>query len=215
MFIFLNTDLSFRSLVFWLLILFLLSGCSPILGQGQSGVSQNDMVTLTQTSSVGQTFTSRHAGLSGLEIYVKTGSQLPSSIITLHLRENSQTNADILTASVDIQSVDRPNFYRVSFTPQADSYMKDYFLLLELKGPGTLQLGASSGNSYLDGALYLNGGPADQQLAFQQMYAPSRLVEGMGWQVLQWVWQILLALLVFTLPGWALLSGLWSGWKDL
>lgn len=205
-----------RSLIALCGLLFLfMTGCSPVVGQGQSQVATTESGGLSASSTVGQTFTARHAGLSGLEIYLAPGAQPAGGDVVLHLRENPQTDQDIQAARLPASAVDHPGFYSFTFSPQPNSYLKDYYLLLELQGEASLKAGTAPGSAYTDGAFYANGSPLDQQLAFQQLYSRSWLAYGMLRQGLQWLWQVLLALAVFLLPGWAVLSGLWSGWRDL
>ena len=184
-----------------------------MIGSGQSDHSQPPF-ELKAGETVGQTFTAHHAGLSGLEVYLVPGEQTAGGDVILHLQEKPQSIQDIQTANLPAGGIDRPGFYRFTFTSQTDSYLKDYYLLLEVQ-EGSLKIGTAPGSTYLDGAFYANGLPLDQQLAFQQLYSPSWLAYGMLRQGLQWLWQFILALAVFMLPGWALLSGLWSGWDDL
>ena len=197
-----------------ILLFLLLTGCNPSVGQGQSQVASIEDGVLSPAATIGQTFTARHAGLSGLEIYLAPGTQPASGDVILHLRSDPQSGQDIQAAHLKVSVVDHPGFYRFTFTPQPDSYLKDYYLLMELQ-EGALQIGTAPGSTYTDGAFYANGAPLDQQLAFQQLYSRTWLAYGMLGQLLQWLWQLVLALAVFLLPGWALLSGSWSGWRDL
>ncbi len=206
---------SFHRTFLLIIFAFLLSGCAGVVGQGQYQLAQNFQPDISPTSQVGQTFTSRNAGLSGLQIYMAPeASDPPSGNIVLHLKENAQAE-DILYAILAAPSIDHPGYYRFDFMAQTDSYQKNYYLLLEMQGSGSIRVGTASGDTYLDGALYLNGIPQDAQLTFQQVYAPAGLALGMAQQGLDWLWKLLLACLVFVIPGWALLSGLWAGWPGL
>lgn len=195
--------------------LFCLAGCMPLIGQGQPRLSQDEQVTLSANSSIGQTFTARQAGLSGLEIYVVSFSQTSPVEISLHLRDSAQSSIDITSSNVELTRVDHAGYYRLSFPTQSDSYLKDYYVKLDLAGTGSLALGISGSGSYLDGSLYVNDAPVERQLTFQQVYVSTFLAGGTALQALQWLWQLLLAGLAFILPGWALLSAAWSGWRDL
>jgi hypothetical protein len=203
-----------RRALLYILVIFFLTGCNATVGQGQSQVTNTNNYHLSPTSQVGQTFTSRNAGLSGLEIYLEPDSSGASGEVLLHLKDNPQA-PDILQTTIGAESIDHAGFYRFSFNPQANSYLKDYYLLLELRGKGSFRLGSASGDTYLDGAIYLNGIPQDEQLTFQQTYSSIGLSLGLVAQGLTWLWQLFLACLVFVLPGWGILSAFWVGWKRL
>jgi hypothetical protein len=80
---------------------------------------------------------------------------------------------------------------------------------LEVKGEGRVIVGTTHGSAYLDGALYLNGTPSDAQLAFRPIYALERLILGIALEIGGWVKWLSIGILLFLLPGWALLSLIW------
>jgi hypothetical protein len=171
-------------------------------------------IPLAAGQSVGQTLTSPQAGLFAVEIFLAPDGP-GNGTLTLHLRSSPLSTTDLTHASLPAAAVTQPGFYSISFQPQADSYLKDYYLLLEITGPAKLKTGSAAGNTYLDGALYRNGSPVDAQLAFRPVYGNKLLAAGLLKQSITWLWQLLLAVGLFVIPGWALLSWLWAGWRRL
>jgi hypothetical protein len=192
---------------------FLLAGCRPFVDRGQPRVDFTD-TPLSPGQTVGQSFTSRQPGLSSLEVFLAPDQSGQGEII-LHLRNSPQSGTDLASGSLPAGAVTQAGFYRFYFQPQADSFNKDYYLLIELKGEGKLKAGSAGGSAYLDGSLYSNGKPVDAQLAFRPVYGVRLLAIGLLKQALSWLWLLGLAVLVFIVPGWAILSGLWAGWAGL
>jgi hypothetical protein len=192
---------------------FLLAGCRPFVDQGQPRVDFTD-TPLSAGQSVGQSFTSRQPGLSSLEIFLAPDQPGTGDII-LHLRNSAQSGTDLAAGSLPAAAVTQAGFYPFYFQPQASSTNKDYYVLIEMKGDGKVKAGRADGNAYLDGSLYVNGEPVEAQLAFRPVYGVRLLTIGLMKQALSWAWLLILAWLLFIVPGWALLSWLWAGWARL
>ena len=201
---------------FWPLFLLaipLLSGCSPMSGQGQPSVSPTTY-PLSAGHSIGQTFTARQDGLVGIELYLQPDKPGDGKI-RLRLRANPDLQGDLAAAEIPAQSVDHPGFYRFDLSPQADSGLKDYTCLLEYSGSGSVRVGSGPGNAYLDGALYQDGAPQDAQTAFLLFYSRRLLALGLARWAGETLLRLIVAIFLFVLPGWALMSALWEKWREL
>jgi len=158
---------------------------------------------------IGQTFVARHGGLSGIEFFLASQSASPVSL-TLHLRESAKSRADLLTAHLTLPPGTGPSFYRFEFPPVADSHARYYYAFLEAADPGALIEGAG-GATYIDGAAYADHEPLDGQTAFRLVYSVSDLLLELGSAKGDWVALLLLAALLFVVPGWALLAWMLPG----
>src|SRR5262249_32037453 len=105
----------------------------------------------------------------------------------------------------------QPGFYRFSFAPLGDSRSRAYYALLELVGSGRVGFGRAPPDTYLDGALYLNGAPGDSQLVSRLVFDLPQALLGYGLDALAWLDVFAVGVLLFVLPGWALLALLWPG----
>lgn len=162
---------------------------------------------------MGQTFTALNGGLAALSVYL-TPLQPGSGTIVLHLRNSPGSKTDLVSPSLPVSQVNHPGYYIFNFPPQSDSYLKDYYLLMEVAGPGQVGVGSAGGDTYLDGSLYLNDQPTDAQLSFGLIYGLRLACLAILKQALSWLWELILVALLFLIPGWALLSGLWPDWAE-
>ncbi|MDD5369447.1 MAG: hypothetical protein PHQ40_10195 [Anaerolineaceae bacterium] len=161
-------------------------------------------VVLTSGHTAGQTFVSKHAGLDGIAVYLAPAAAGEGEI-TLRLRASPSSPSDLATARLPVTQVDGDGYYSFALPPQSDSYLKSYYLQLELQGSGSLRLGTSSAETSLDGALYQDGQPVEAQLMFNQSYDRVQKVLGLLHQGTTWLFQLALGGLAFLLPGLALL----------
>ena len=189
----------------------LLTGCSGFVDQDQSHIDPGAKVTLEPGHPVGQTFVARHAGLSGVEVWLEPG-QGSQGEVHLHLQASPQAGQDLATAVLPLAAVTTPGFYRLSFSPLRDSHGHYYYIFLELVGEGVIQVGAAPGETYLDGALYRDHRPLDAQMAFRLAYDPRWTVLDLAWAAVRGMGLLLVASLLYVLPGWALLA--WLGPRD-
>ena len=187
--------------------LFLFGGCTDIAGRGQPDQNGPE-IALRQDQSLGQTFVSRHDGLNGLDIYLAPGIPGPG-VIRLALKTDPKTPVALSESRLPLPSVTKPGFYRFSISPQKSSRQTYYYALLEIKGQGQVKVKTAPGNSYLDGALHLNGNPIDSQLTFRPLYDPRRLLLGIALEVGGWIKWLSFGIILFLLPGWALLALFW------
>ena len=139
---------------FLVVMALLLTGCSDFVDQDQPRLESSVKVTLAPGHPVGQTFVARHAGLDGVEVWLEPGQDSQGEI-HLHLRSDPQAKDDLVTATLPLAPVTTSGFYRLSFTPLRDSHSRYYYAFLEMEGTGVVQMGAGSGDAYLDEALCL------------------------------------------------------------
>jgi hypothetical protein len=201
----------------WLPLLFLLlAGCSPVVTRAQEAVSPTPLL-ISASQAAGQTFTSHQAGLQGLEVFLQP-SQPGTGQVVLRIyapKVGAPFNDHLLAqASISLSSVAQPGWYRFDFEPRQGSNMQDYAFSLQVVGDGQVGIGNAPGNTYWEGSAYLESKPADnQQLAFRTVYRARWMVLGLLSEGLTWLKWLALAIFAFVLPGWAIMSGLWAGWK--
>lgn len=192
-------------IVFLGLFSLILAGCAPAVGAGQENVEQT-LELISQDQQLGQTFLSRHAGLSGIDVYLLPGEN-DSGEMRLTLRDSPSAGIDLAESRLPVSLITGPGFYRFDFPPVPDSYMKSYYYVLEAAGEGSIRAGSAAGPYYLEGALYRGGEPVDAQMAFRLYYDFYHKALGITGQVGRWAVSIFLASLLLVLPGWALLTG--------
>lgn len=182
-------------------------GCSPIAKDGQL-ISSGAPVTLRAGQTVGQTFQARDSGLDGIQVYLSPQTQ-GAGTLRMHLRNASISSADIETASLPVQQVNTPTFYRFGFSPRDDSFKHAYYFLLDVEGEGSVQVAAAPGDVFLDGALYQDGNPVDAQATFRLTYDPVRLGLGLLSLGASWLGFLAISVFLYVFPGLALLTLLW------
>src|SRR3990172_3760644 len=181
-----------------------LAACASIEASEKLRIDDLQSVRLEAGETVGQTFVARQAGLDGIEIYLsplKPGG----GEIRLHLRADPQATFDLAEGYLPLPRVSVPAFYRFSFAPQRDSRQRYYYVLFELVGEGEAKIGGTTADAYLDGAMYRANIPVEAQMAFRLTYAPRDALGGLALQALSWAGILSVGLLLFLLPGWALL----------
>ncbi len=194
----------------------LLSGCTlsagTTLGSGQSDFSQSGL-TLTPGSSLGQTFSTHQGGLTGIEVYLTPQLQDTGKLL-FKLYKGSLEKEPVAEANLALDSGSGPAWYRFIFSPVNGPDVADLYFTLELQGAGQVLAGSGVGASYIDGSAYQDGQPAmDAQLAFQQVYNNKLLALGLFKQGLQWLAWLVLATILYVLPGWVLLRSVWDRWS--
>jgi len=178
--------------------------------QDQVHTVPGDEATLEPGHPVGQTFVARHAGLTGVEVWLEPG-QGSQGEIYLHLRSDPQAEEDLATAALPLAQVTAAGFYRLSFPALRDSHGCYYYAFLEIPGEGEVWVGAGPGDAYLDGALYRDHEPLDVQMAFQLVYDPRWVLLDLGWAAVGGLGLLAVVGLLYVVPGWALLAWLWPG----
>ena len=189
-----------------------LAGCSPRVQPVQT--AQTNLVVLDASNSVGQTFVASFDGLSAFQVSLSPG-QLGDGTLSLHLRSEPGAEDDLATVVMPLSEVTETRYYRFDFAPRSSSNQQYYYAWLEIEGAGTVQVGASGGGTYLDGAMYQQGTPRDGQLTFSLEYDTGKLAAGLGRELVIWLGGLGLSSLVFIVPGWAIMGWLWRGWDEL
>jgi hypothetical protein len=187
-----------------------MAGCSPIARPEQ--LSHEKLISLTNRDSIGQTFFARFRGLSGIEFYINPDESTKGDL-TLSLLNGTQDDTVLAEASLPAAKVTHPDFYRFEFPAQVDSTNHDYYVRMSLSGEGQVEIGAGPGKAYLDGALYQNDIPQDNQLAFRLVYDPYQVFIGLGLMMVSWLGIIAIAGFLYILPGWAVLGWLEPDWE--
>lgn len=197
-------------IILWLGLI--LTSCKP-----WSRVEQADQsldIHFKEGQSLGQTFVAAYDGLSGVGLALKS-VEPGEGTLKLTIRP-APGDSEILRESVISRSEINPGgdtvFY---FPPIANSGQEDYYFSLRMDGSGVLGLGAASGATYLDGALYSESEPVNAQLAFNLTYGRRMLLGGLLQEGLVWLLWSAAGLWLFVIPGWALLSWLYPTWNAL
>ncbi len=97
-------------------------------------------------------------------------------------------------------------YQRFSFPTIKNSARADYYFEIQVVDGQGAKLFAAPGETYLNGALYLDQSAQDAQLAFRLAYDRVEFGMGLFSEVLHWVWYLILGGWLFILPGWALLQ---------
>lgn len=185
-------------------VAFLLSGCAPLVDSDQMGADTGPETLLQVGETIGQTFVARHSGLNGIEVWL-TPVQAGQGNLRLQLAASPADQNPLASAILPVADIRGPGFYRFSFPPLQDSHSRYYYAVLELDGDAVMRVGAAAGSAYLDGSLHVNEAPVVAQMAFRLTYDRGRLVLDLGRFGLQSAVRLLVAALLFMVPGWALL----------
>lgn len=189
-----------------------LVGCGPLITIEQP--QQINLVPLQSGQSIGQTFTAEFAGLQELIVYIEP-DRIEDGRILLDLRESPGDSKTLITSTRELSDLSGPGYYKFTFESQADSTNKDYYAELEIDGNGSVLVGVGDGDSYMNGSLYVNQNPSDNQLAFRFGYDRIQVGLGLIKEGLYWFVLVLAAIFLFVVPAWILLSLFWDKWRGL
>jgi hypothetical protein len=199
------------------------SGCVLSLSKGCTGsIVETDNVQerldraaplIAGSQTVGQTFVSHYTHLSAVEllvvVYPHNGS-LPDAPrhLTFHLRSDPQSEADIVTLTVDTSNLNHNDPIRFSFSPQADSEGKTYYFFLDATEGNRTTVWYSSFDAYGEGAMYLDDQLSEGDLHFKTYYDYNlaSMARDVWRGLLGGAWLIPPLLALFTLPGYLLYS---------
>lgn len=192
--------------------LILLTGCYDFVGRDQPYGSLEEGVILEAGHPVGQTFVARYSGLDGIEVFLRLRREGRGEI-RLHLRADPQATEDLATSALPLSQIAAPGFYHFSFEPLPDSHQRYYYAFLEAieEEQGTVQVGKGPAQTYPDGALYRDHEPLNAQMAFRASYNPCYMLLDLGREAVWWLEIMVMAGLLYVVPGWALLVWLWPG----
>jgi hypothetical protein len=190
----------------------ILAGCAPLLLLDRVAAEPGAEIILERGHPVGQTFVARHAGLSGIDVWIEP-LQADELQIDLHLRSDSGADEDLALASLDLPDAWASGFHHFELpVPLSDSHGRYYYVYLELAGGAPASVGTASGESYQDGALYKDHEPLDAQMAFRLAYDTRFVAADLAGAVLEGAALVAAAGILCLLPGWALLAWLAPGW---
>lgn len=191
-----------------LIMLLLIAGCSPRSIQDTYPPSGADTSQINaQGATFGQTFVARHAGLQGIQVYFSATGVEGAGDLTLHVRSSPLPGTpDLRVARLHLTLPAKPDWYSFEFSPLQDTNGQSLYFFIEntLPAGAAFQLGRSPGDSYSDGAMYVNERPQDSQLAFRLTFDPWSVI----FDLVQWSgWLLMIcfmAFLLFILPGFVL-----------
>jgi hypothetical protein len=190
-----------------------LSACSTTLVSKEQPL-KDDSVIFSNLQSVGQTFTSKFNGLTGITIFLDKIQDGDGEII-LHLRKNPFEDADIRNSRLSIKEITKPGYYTFTFPALTGSSRADYYIQLELVGSGRLSTGSSGPDNYLDGSIYQNNQATNGQLTFWLNFNYLFLFTNLVKEGFVWLIWLLISIFLFVIPGWAVLSITWPNFGNL
>ncbi len=195
-----------------LVIILLLTSCSPWVVTNQGSTDQ--WMTLNPGSPIGQTFLAEYSGLQAVHLLLKPQTQGVGSL-TMHLRSDPASTADLATVKIPIQDINAEKTYRFDFSKSTQSNNRYYYAFLNISGEGSVEVGTGPAETYQSGAAYQNHEPIEAQLTFSLDYDRGELVVGIIQELFRWLVICIAGVLLFTIPGWAVLGLLWRGWREL
>jgi hypothetical protein len=199
-------------IIILLTLAIIISGCGVYTKSEQA--AHPELVRISQENQLGQSFVARYDGLQGISLFLKPG-QDSSGEITLSLFEKSDYPQALRSSTIQSSEIESAGFYNFPFFPINNSAADSYYFELTFDGEGNIRAGSAPGNSYLSGAQYLDGTAQNSQTTFRLNYSSTPLALGLFLEGLSWIGYLILAILMFALPGWAALSWLFPPWKNI
>lgn len=163
---------------------------------------------LSAVREYGQTFFAREDGLTGIDIYiekVKHAGTVQLDLFAIDNRDEPIQSSE-KTINADLQN----EYITFDFDQAIPSLNKDYYLKLSVPGAAVVDIGNGYADVYSSGSMYENGEPIERQLAFLLRFNKLKVVSGLMSTFMQWVVWILIAVILFFIPGFALFKLLWS-----
>jgi hypothetical protein len=200
---------NYRRFTWLVLLLTWLVACAPVTRSEQP--ARPDRVPLGPTQAVGQTILSRYDGLSAVEVYLEPQDTTQGDLF-FHLRADPKSQRDLRTSSQPLADITKPGFQRFEFQPIPDSGLQGYYFYLHTDTDRGAKVGTAPAGSYLNGSQYLNDLAVNAQTTFRLVYDPTLLILGLLSEGARWLWYVVVAVLLFVLPGWAALSWALPGW---
>ena len=185
------------------ILILVLSACSPVATSGQSNVL-NTQFSIQASVSLGQTFTSRHDGLTGIRLYFSTQNNAPQTV-NLSLYDSPFKTKLLASGSLTLEPGSNDSYYSIPLDSPLASYMQDYYIELATISLEPLGIGTAGLETYQDGTLYKDNSPVLAQLAFTPLYDPVKLAWGLIRQGATWLMWLLAAIYLFLIPGYGLL----------
>jgi hypothetical protein len=195
----------------YLLALFgalLLTGCVSLPDPETSQVHEQEVIATLQPggSSLGQTFTSRRAGLNSLTLWLGSEQGDAQGSLQVELFHSISDSEPLYTAFLSTTGISSKRSFRFAFPAQDDPSGQAYYLRLSALGK-SLQIFGRLEDIYPQGEFFNNGAPAQADLAFRSTY-------NYGWRTFSedlglWARSVWLAVplgLLLLVPGWLLLD---------
>jgi len=199
----------------WILIsacLLLLSGCAPLVRFEQP--AHTGWVALDAEHSFGQTFTARYAGLEAVAFLLDPGDTA-TGILEFSLFVHDQRSTPLETVRIPLKEIQTSGFQRIDFSALPLSNQQDYYARMVITGEGEIQVGIGPGASYLNGAAYTDDIAQDQQAVFRLIYDPNTTVRGLIQEGIGWLLNLSIAVILFIIPGWGILTAVLPAWRSL
>jgi hypothetical protein len=184
-----------------LVLLLVLPACSPYLQAVQTG--SRAAIHIRQGTSFGQTFTAAYGGLQAVQFYLEPVQTGPGEVV-LRLRSGPHALDDLAVVRMPLEEVGRAGYVSFNFPALSQSQLQDYYAFLEITGEGELGIRTGPAEGYIHGSAYLDHQPEDAQADFLLSYAWAPLLGSLMKNAASWSALTLAGLLLFVLPGWAL-----------
>jgi len=165
-------------------------------------------------SNIGQTFVGNHNGLNSIHIFLDPMNNQEEGVLNLQIKQDPESVDSITTSIINLKSIKTKGMYSFSFRPISETNNKSFFFLLELKGEGTVYIGLASNSKSINGTAYIEGKPVREQVLYEIGYSWIYRCLDILFDLVQWLFILLKGILIFIIPGWALLKVLWSDWEN-
>jgi hypothetical protein len=191
------------------------SACAPVTRVEQP--QSQEMIPLTPL--VGQTFTARYKGLSGISFYMQVHTAGKGSLrLRLYDSPPGSLPAPVLLAETILPGPETEaatgGYLTFQFESQFDSDIQRYYAEVESLGSASAQIATAPPETYLNGAFYLDRQPQEAQARFNLEYALPLAAAGLAAEGLFWLALLASALALFAIPGWALLKWAVPSWPQ-
>jgi hypothetical protein len=163
------------------------------------------------TRTVGQTFVASHDGLSRIDVQFATYGRRNTHPVIFHLRSDPDATTDIVTIAIRAQDIQDNAYRSFRFPAIADSAAKRFYFFLESpdsRSGDAITLWHSPHDMYTDGGIYIQEESQAGDLAFKTYYAygAGAILADLASDVWSQGWVLVLAFLLYLLPGYALMS---------
>ncbi len=154
---------------------------------------------------VGQTLLVEHRGLQGIDIVMEGAPEPQSARTFLFLHPEGDLWAE---GSLSLEAGGGRRWVPLRWPGIAMPAPRSYRLEIHPEPGHALSVGQGFPDTYVNGSFYLDGTPVAAQLTFRLRYSRLALVG----ELLRWSWTqlqiVLMAFLVFLVPGWGLVAWL-------
>ena len=182
-----------------------INSCSLVQGSGQSEIKYQDLL-LYDGLTYGQSFYAKHNGLQSIKFFFSPG-EIGEGEIQVYLRHHPTDTINIAKSTISRSKINSPGYFEFIFKEPNESYLEGFYVLVDYEGEGSVIIGSADQASYEDGAGYLNGESLPRQLSFSLSYAiKPMLVRILELFFTKWLVWIILSILLFVLPGYAILT---------